>query len=420
MVAAARIVALVLAGLATHACTPVCDEPGLRRAAGAFAAGVDRRTEVDELQAACPTLPPALAQGLVVGESSIAAAEDPAWLALLARVCPAATHADGAAAVHEELDGMRRVCDLDRHGLLAADAVFTRDDLFVFALFQWLLDAGVDRSLAAAVAQPLLTAHEFAAQGLTPPRGRTDAPLQPGAPELRLSPTALSLAGVHVLPLAQGRPPPGAFVGHVSQPLLAALTAEAWRMRVQAERAGRPWDDTLRLLVDRATPCSTVLDVAFTAVKAEFTAFQLVVHDGGELHGLTFSPPITWFPATDELRGHDDLNLQFVVGTEDVEAIVGAARDGGKRFPQPAGAAIADYVKRLKAVFPNEVVARYRVADEVPLQALVSLIDTVSGETCEIGRALRGEAVPADCLFWQVVLDSEPALHFAIGEPGAP
>ena len=115
------LVALGLVGAAALACTPVCDEPGLRRAAELSTTGPDRRQAgIEALRDACPTLPAALARGLLADAAPDDSARDQAWQALLARTCPGAAQASEAT---------RRRCDLDRHGLLAADAVYARADL---------------------------------------------------------------------------------------------------------------------------------------------------------------------------------------------------------------------------------------------------------------------------------------------------
>jgi biopolymer transport protein ExbD len=419
MAVALRLAALVLIGLATPACTPVCDEAGLRRAAEALAGGPEQRQAgLDALREACPTIPPALAQGLGSGESARDAVDDPAWLALLARMCPAATHADGGTAVHDELDGMRDLCDLDRHGLLAPDDVFAPRDLFVSALFEWLTDGRVDRSLASEVARPLLTAHELATEGLTPPRAAIDTPVRRDFLEIRVSPTSLSVDGVAILALERGRPAPGAFVRHVSPALFSALAAAGRRAREQAGQTGRPWSAAVRLLADRATPFATITDVLFTASKAEYSTFQLVVHNGRELRGQWFSVPLAWNEVEEGFR--DGSQFRFVVGVDEVVAQFGDGADEGARFTQPAGAALAELVTKAKGLFPSETVVTYRVDGEVSLQAVVSLMDTADGEGCRLADALRGGPIPDECLFWQPVLDREPPLHFAIGEPVGP
>lgn len=408
MVVTPRLVALALAGLA--ACTPICDDERLRRAVAMLAAG-RRDPALVALGEACPTLPPALAEGLRAGESSAAAAADPAWLALLARVCPEATHAEGATAVTRELDGARVLCDLDRYGLLPAGAVFSRDDLFVHALFDWLLAQRVDRELAGSLAAPLLTAHDYAAAGLTPPRGSTGTPLRGAESRVRITAGALMVDGVLVHPLDQGRPAPGAFERHVSRDLVAALEPAATRAKQRAEATGRPWTGMLTIDADRSTPYATLADVVHTGLAAEYSEYELVVHDGVELHGQFVAPALMWLPVPLEQTGHvraHDLGLTFIVGTTAVEARTRGQQGEGTRFDMPAGAAIAEHVRKLKSLFPSEVVATFRVADDVPLQALVSLLDTVAGAGCDLGPALRGEPVPDECLFWQPILDHEP------------
>jgi hypothetical protein len=257
--------------------------------------------------------------------------------------------------------------------------------------------------------QPLLTGHELAMQGLTLPRGRTDVPLRDYGTEVRISPTALSVDGAVLYPLESGRPADGAFTDGLSPALRATLAIPVDRAKQAAERTGRPWDRGLTLLVDRTIPFTTVADVMRTAILSEFSDFQIVVHDGRELRGLPVTVSRLWWPLhlEEELRERS-LQLTFDVHADVVVAYVGERSGDGKRFPVPAGAAIGEYVAKLKKLFPHEVVARFRVDDDIPLQGVVSLIDTVSGVDCRLAGALRGEKIPDECLFWQPVLDREP------------
>ena len=410
-----QLVAL-LAIATLFACTPVCDEPGLRRAAEAFTDPHHRRDGLGALQAACPTLPPALAASLRADASLREATEDPGWPLLLARTCPEATRAKGRPLTLEDLEHeSRTLCGLDRYGLLAADAVYTRDDLPAFMLFEWLTGGRVDRTLASLVALPLLTAHAYAAMGVTPPRGKIDVTPHGDGPELRLTLTEMAVDGAPLFPLERGRHAIRDFPGHVSPALRAALEAAGRRRREQAERDGRPWDDKIRVLADRATPFATLADALYTASKAGFRSFELVEHDGRELRGQHFGVPLAWF-APDDYKRERALDFRFVLRPDSVT--VQLAGGGVYRLEDRAG--IRDHVHKVKQLYPNEVVSSFRVDGDVPLQAVVSLLDTVSGETCRLSRALKGEKVPDDCLFWQPILDLEPPLDVDSDKDPAP
>jgi hypothetical protein len=326
---------------------------------------------------------------------------------LLARTCPDATRAKDRPLTLDDLEyESRALCDLDRHGLLAPGAVYAQADLPAFMLFEWLIDGRVDRTLASQVALPLLTAHELAALGVTPPRGKIDVPPHGDGPEIRLTPTQLFVDGAPLFSLERGRPAPGEFTRHVSPSLRAALEAAGRRRHAQAERDDRSYDDKIRILADRATPFATLADALYTASKAGHRHFELVVHDGRELRGQHFGVPLAWFPP-DDYKRERALEFLFVLRPDSVTAQLA----GGRVYPLTTGAEISDHVHKVKHLHPNEVVASFRVDGDIPLQSLVSLVDTVSGETCRLSRAIQGEQVPDDCMFWQPVLDLDPPLH---------
>lgn len=399
-----RRVALAFVGGSLVACAPICDEVGVRAAAAAFTAGAER-DGVEALRGACPSLP-----AVFMGSSLPSVREDPEWAGLVARTCPAAVHARGGVASLDELGrGVRTICALDRYGLLAADAAFVRADLRGFALYEWLVGGRVEPSLAAEVVRPLLTEHALVAANLVPPRGAIDLQPRSGGPELRVSPTMVSVDGAPVLSLEGGRAAPGVFVGHVSGSLRTALAASFARARAQAERAEVGMDSELAIVADRYTPFATLGDAMYTARKVGFETFSVVVHDGSELRGLPVGVPLEWSPPDDVIR---ELRLKyvFVVTPEAVTARLEGREEA--RFTQPAGAAIAAHAKLHKALYPNLSVATLRVDGEVPLQAVVSLIDTLAGEGCRLLEAVRGGRIPDECLFWQAVLDLDPPLRY--------
>lgn len=51
---------------------------------------------------------------------------------------------------------------------------------------------------------------------------------------------------------------------------------------------------------------------------------------------------------------------------------------------------------------------RLRAAGEVTLQGVVAAMDAMRGETCRLDEAMAGEEIPADCHYWQPVLQIDP------------
>lgn len=262
-----------------------------------------------------------------------------------------------------------------------------------------------------------------AIHGLTLPHGAID--LAPrGGPEIRATAAALAVEGAEVLALSGGRPAPGAFVDHVAPALHAALAPLARRGREQAARDGGSWDARATVLADRATPFATLADTLYTAARAGFDDFDLVVRDGPQLRGQPLAVPRRWFPDDGVIRDERPLQLVFVVRADGVEASI--AGQSVRTFPRAASCdpwpaschdlpALAAFAAATKKLYPMEVVATFRVEGEVSLQAVVALVDAVRGEGCRLSGALAGEALPSACLFWQAVVDREPPLPVVSG-----
>lgn len=68
-------------------------------------------------------------------------------------------------------------------------------------------------------------------------------------------------------------------------------------------------------------------------------------------------------------------------------------------------AALEAKAKHYKSLFPNEVVVTVSAEANIPMQTIVMTMDALAGRTCKIGKALKGEKVPDDCLFWQPIVE---------------
>ncbi len=61
--------------------------------------------------------------------------------------------------------------------------------------------------------------------------------------------------------------------------------------------------------------------------------------------------------------------------------------------------------QKYKSTFANETVVTISAEAKIPMQVLISTMDALAGKTCKIGKALKGEAVPDDCYFWQPIVE---------------
>jgi hypothetical protein len=435
--------------IAALGCKPVCEEAGLRRAAAELAGGSPQRREagVEALGEACPTLPSMLRWSLLAEHGELPEEQrqavrldqpnDSIWMDLLVQVCPRAAEPIERGVTQAEHDrAMRKRCELDRHGLLAPGDPFAMRDLPAFMLHEWLVSQRVDGALAREVVRPLLVAEASPAErealclrgelpcdevldawGVRLPRSNGDLRVET-PPTVRVTRSAIVLAGASVVPLHEGRPEPGAFADHVSPALLRGLETHP------GARPGRPVLGEGRevaplvIAADEATPLSTLVDVAFTASQRGLSSLELVARREHGLVRLPLGGPLPWIEVPEGVRLERALELTFVVHRDTVEATLSGM--GPTSFPRrasceppPAGChdheAIGAYAQRIKQLFPHEITATFRVDGDVSLQAFVSLVDTVrGGERCAMAGALAGEPISEECLFWQAVVELEP------------
>ncbi|MBZ5710186.1 ExbD/TolR family protein [Nannocystis pusilla] len=68
-------------------------------------------------------------------------------------------------------------------------------------------------------------------------------------------------------------------------------------------------------------------------------------------------------------------------------------------------AALEQRAKSYKDLFPNETTVTISAEANVPMQALIHTMDALAGRECKLARALKGEAIPANCYFWQPIVE---------------
>lgn len=420
-------------------CSKPCDEDGLRAASQALEdrSPEGRRLGLNALGQACPGMPSGLRMGLVAAYGETAAdlrasmyakrAADETLAKLFKRTCPRTeAERDQALEAEDRAAATRQTCRLDRFGVLEPNELFVTRDLDAFLLYQWLTASRIDEALARTVARNLMAvgagdqelkalcydngsgcAVLFARAGVRLARSTVDAPLRESV-ELRVSPTEVAVEGEHVLTLSEGRPSDSAFDHHVAEPVRLAMLRHARTARERADRNQEEWHHRLSLVADASVPFGTIADALFSARKAGYDEFGFVVgsqHQGAAV--VYVSPPLAWFEFDlSPTRKAGPLQLSFVVHATDVQV---RATDVDETLHVDA---VAQRVAALKKQFPHETVATFRVDPDVSLQRLVALIDTVRGENCLLGA--MGDQVPAACLFWQTIVDTNPSLYFNV------
>jgi biopolymer transport protein ExbD len=63
--------------------------------------------------------------------------------------------------------------------------------------------------------------------------------------------------------------------------------------------------------------------------------------------------------------------------------------------------------QKFKNLFPHETVVTVSAENSIPMQVLVSTMDALRGSQCKLMGAMQnGEEVPAECLFWQAIVEA--------------
>jgi len=62
--------------------------------------------------------------------------------------------------------------------------------------------------------------------------------------------------------------------------------------------------------------------------------------------------------------------------------------------------------KRYKGLFPHETVVTISAENTIPMQSLINTMDALRGTDCRLLKAMAGEKVPEECLFWQAIVEA--------------
>jgi biopolymer transport protein ExbD len=62
--------------------------------------------------------------------------------------------------------------------------------------------------------------------------------------------------------------------------------------------------------------------------------------------------------------------------------------------------------KRYKSLFPHETVVTISAENTIPMQSLINTMDALRGTDCRLAKAMDGEKVPEECLFWHAIVEA--------------
>lgn len=169
-----------------------------------------------------------------------------------------------------------------------------------------------------------------------------------------------------------------------------------------------------------------VMNIMFLLIPALLLAMEFA-----SMASINVSPPkfssTPSEPKPEEEKKEKPLNLKVFVMEDGYRVSADGQQEGaeaGKATDSKAptiplakaGAPLTDYdrydyaaleasAKKYKSLFPNESIVTLSAESKIPMQAIINTMDALSGRTCKIGKALKGEGVPDDCYFWQPVVE---------------
>lgn len=454
--------ALPLLGLISLGCrggaVRGCDEQQLTQAKDALAQGeIDEHDAVDRLSQACPNMPPTLIDRLRAYTLGLPSADlhgvrlGEGWrfTRLRGRTC---ADLERWGHMSQELEpatreaAMFEVCELERYGLLETGEVFIFEDLPGFFLTEYLRGVRVDEDVARGFARELMTAAQHGerarrrcrinsssaaclevarAEGLTLPRSRCTSSLGEATPMV-LTLEAVALGDGPVLSLEAGRFAARDLDGSIVTPLHTRLEAVR-RASERAATAGADWPAHMLIRADRDTRYGTLMQALFTARRAGFHDFGLLVRDTESAHELGFSPPPRW--TTYDVIGHPEqaLGAEVVIGATIEDGLRVRSQGVTTTLPGADLAGLEALARAVREAAPRATGVSVRAVESVPLWRVIEVLDALRGTNCWSARPTADEAKPPKCLFYDPILDLDPPLTrrpgnwdtLRLGEPRA-
>lgn len=168
-----------------------------------------------------------------------------------------------------------------------------------------------------------------------------------------------------------------------------------------------------------------IMNIMFLLIPALLLAMEVA-----RFAAINVSPPKFAAQADDKKEKKDEkpLNLKVFI-MEDGYRVSASGQQAGAEAGKSAdssrptiplakpGSALDDYdrydyaqleakANEYKRLFPHETVVTISAENSIPLQVLTSTMDALRGSECRLLKAMQGEEVPPECLFWQPIVEA--------------
>lgn len=281
-------------------------------------------------------------------------------------------------------------CDFEKIGLIDRKAWVKGQYPMGLGLYayQWLIDQGATEAQAKSIGMAMLAYEErkFTIRGQTLAKVVGSLAPVPDSPTVYVAKDRIELDHKKIVGIDdEGKIDAAALQGHIIGPLFDELAEEADKAKTLAATAGEDdWADGLVIVPDADTSFGVLVDVMYSAGRAEFADYIFVVEGAEGAGTITISPPKLPVGGV-EPRPEPSLKVLVqqdgftIPSDKSGEPPVKIAKAGEEYDYAALSKAAAEFVKE------NAKSTRARVSAEpdVPFAVLAQTLVAVRGQDCD-------------------------------------
>ena len=163
---------------------------------------------------------------------------------------------------------------------------------------------------------------------------------------------------------------------------------------------------TKELVAEVPADLLPVLNIMFLLIPALLLAMEFA-----SMAVITVTPPsmCSGCLTKDDPPKKEPVNFEVEIRSDGFKATANGA-ELGEPIPLVDGqhdfAALAERTRVLKLSHPDEVRVTVSAESAVHMATLVTTLDTLRGDDCKLAGVMKGEDVPAECMFWRPSISS--------------
>lgn len=287
------------------------------------------------------------------------------------------------------------LCDFQRFGLMDRESWINGrpSSATPFFAYDWFTEQGIAEADAKALATAMLLRDRaaWAVDDQTLPTTTQALGAVPDGVTVHVTRTSITVGGQRLVSMLDGAVDPSALQGHLIGPLFDVLAEEAEQRKVMAEKTGgEAWLGTAVVVADADVPQRTLVDILYTAGRAEFRRYALVAQSAPFESGavLIYPPKFRVKPQPEAEKAREVVvhvaKDGFSVApatSEGLTAKIPLSRGSGHDF-----AALTSAVQAHKKANPTATIARVDADDSTSFAVLVQTLATLQGADCHTSK----------------------------------